>query len=249
MQTIRTEGGTCCLCPILWDSVTERQYKVSMFEPSTGHVFITISIYMDRLLGKWLKLSKSVDLPDNFCVLTLYSLFRHVQIIKLHKGSVLIDSSSNALPYVYYDKYLTIVHRRHDLNLAYDVPHCLPFFLLESNRFDLLSDIRCDRPITLLETSKPRIYILSFSNIIRTEKDCAKLLRTYSNNLHHPVWDVRQESFRVKISINLSEYSLIQFQLISRTAFFSDNRIDLPTWLGSSEFPAFVYQDSLLNNF
>lgn len=167
----------------------------------------SISLRLDRLLGKWLKIKKYFDIPvgQQLCsLLFLQPIWKNSIVNVVYNNGTPYDGiSGNLRPEFILDDYLVwkksnnIIQSWGGSNHHWFYAHIsiqLPFLFVElsPNDFELFeSDIRCPRlDYKLIRTSDPTIYLLAFSRLLPTDKDCAKLLRQFLKNPTNPIWSI-----------------------------------------------------------
>lgn len=177
---------------------------------------------LDCLLGKWLKIKKYIDLPDQQRLVAILFIqriwindFFKIHITSPHQASLRVVKPqiwANFDQMCYDAKVLKTYRSRQTSGLPIQMSiNCrFPFVFAEISDCNLAflteSDFDCSfgsKPMTILPTCNPRIYLLIFSSILRNEKDCAKLLRCFLKNPNHFVWTCKiQTWFSVELCIN-----------------------------------------------
>lgn len=209
---------------------------------------------IDRLLSRWLKLRKYFIMEDqNWCVcafLFLQPIWDNVFTVgkKLDwKFECRPDREFLEQPDWIFEATYTNLTPKSSTRIY--MPFAFPFlFLLTRANSSFLqeSDLICRHRsrnqiyFKLLPTKNPSIYLLIFSNILKTEKDCAKLLRSYLKNPQV----ISIASFEISITCsyeNLRISHLFQYMFDSfDKSKFADRDLNRAT----SNFPQLVFDDA-----
>lgn len=165
-----------CLRISLFEDTTERTYKTS------------IPLVIDKLLGKWIKMKKYLISPFGYhiCALALLQPKWNPStiIMLLTKMQNWIFEVKAAVM----SNFALTSYTLQILDVVEPVRWCMfqaPLawmFVRTLDEGDILyeGDITCPSiDCSLLPTSDPTIYILSFSRNLCSAKDCAKILRQY----------------------------------------------------------------------
>jgi hypothetical protein len=163
------------------------------FEYRHRHFYVDVAI--DRLLSRWLKLDKYFDIAGGewrVCAfLFLQPIWDNVFTMSRY-SSWTYSPNQQSLESPRWIFEMTYSNLRRNSQSAIHVQLSLPFLFVQNmyrSDFDLRqSDLVCTRqrqdlPFKLVPTkNNSSIYIMIFSNVLKTEKDCAKLLRLYLKN-------------------------------------------------------------------
>lgn len=177
-----------------------------------------ITVRIDRLLGKWLKIKKYFILPkdEHFCSLLFIqpiwrnpgfalNLFDSTHLNVWHAGwSRTFDSAD----WLKQNLAFQLEQRTGKYGLDMELPMSMPFVFIQlKSKITTLGDAPIERvelkqediqignyygetlpSCRLINTSDPEIYLLVFSDLLQTSKDCAKLMRRFLKNPDNPVW-------------------------------------------------------------
>lgn len=201
MHTI--ENDKYLLCPILWDEFTIDQYEFVISTQENGSEIADLPVRLDRLLSKWLKLSKRHSIPENWHSSSLYYLQMRSQVLKNSQTELFFNCDpiatvkhnfpSNSSQCVEFNQSVCLKFspKAPYYNIVV-MSKWLPFVIVRMVNLDDLfltaQDFDCDFPFDLVPTTDSTIYVLVFSKILSTAKDCAKLLRLYCKFKTHDIW-------------------------------------------------------------
>lgn len=194
----------------------------------------TITMRMDRLVGKWLKVKKYFVIPEDKHLCSILFL----QPIWINPGFIihLTDAAGNSvgqmtpasLSHSGLDEHawlnenlmFALHHSIGKRGLSIPLSMALPFVFIQLTSLHHISRKDSYHPVPLdnenlnifdfnlhqedfqihnygdglfpsyrlITTSDPSIYLLVFSDLLQTSKDCAKLLRRFMKNPDNPVW-------------------------------------------------------------
>lgn len=165
-----------------------------------------ITLQLDNLLVKWLKIKNFINLPQRHKILAILFL---QPFWKNDYLSVLLEQPSKSdRSYIIYSPPITYgsssgvlvcmgsVHPGQTRNVDSRFPFAfVELYYKAEHRFDIDCCTEADfeqccreRTVKFMRTSKEGIYLLIFSQILKDEADCAKLLRKYLKNPTHSVW-------------------------------------------------------------
>lgn len=181
-----------------------------------------ITPLIDQLLGYWLKRESSdnqLHLLHLFCRIS-----RHVTILQHNFDGDMICLRQSPISKVFNVSPKSKHWIQTNLNYTYTngsiwlgVHRHLPFALLEMQddrqyitSFDVdyclisgsLSGENVDNlHPNIVSTRNPKLFIAIFSSILKNEDDCAKLMRQYAKNKHHPLWGFNNSSTFFNVTI------------------------------------------------
>lgn len=92
----------------------------------------------------------------------------------------------------------------------------LPFVFVQIPLGEELNyvDISSETPFNLTPTYDPQIYLLIMSNILNSDKDCARLLREFLKRPYDPVW-YNHEAYNIYLTAIRFSFKIAHFDVLS----------------------------------
>lgn len=161
-------------------------------------IHVSTPLQVDRLFGKWLKINRYFQVPKGYHMSAM--LFLQPIWLNEHFGVDLSDRGREVLWSIPSTRgngcdppWILGCHERwasaNSLILSFSLNFAFPFVVVRSTSGVVLirEDFVCYEALSFKEiynfglapTWDPTIFLLTFSNLLTTEKDCAKLLRCY----------------------------------------------------------------------
>lgn len=215
--------NSCC-CTILKADVDDKglEFVCTLLECDDGEENFSITTNLDRLLGRWLKIKKYFDIPSDERVVAILFIqpiwinhFFRIHLHSAHQASIFVVKPQNWINFTrmshnpkFLKPYRSTQWKPGQPRQIFIDDH-FPFVFAEIS--DCTSPILIDsdfhgsfgtRPMTILTTSDPKIFLLIFSSVLRKGKHCAKLLRCFLKDPNHFVWSSAQPCIDVTICIS-----------------------------------------------
>ena len=167
------------------------------YDPDSPHLN-EIHISIDRLIGKWIKTSKYFTINPKY-------YFCNFAFLLPQWTGVFSKFGTRNTPKQFCSFVLSIwpvnsMHNRGHMQLLMIKPFPWAFVrIADRSTLQLFeSDFSCSRPFKLLSTSDPKIFVMTFSNILNNAKSCAKILRLFLKQPER--FDYQQNSFYVTVT-------------------------------------------------
>lgn len=222
----------------------------------------SMSVRMNKLLCKWLKIKKYFDVPNGWGFVAL--IFLDVRgWAPDHCGLSVSTHNFNSVykvqyvsrdPHGYSGRTGLFFHTKEFTCATLYLSRQLPFAFVKSRSFnkELLTTelITCNIPFKLVPTSDPEIQLLIVSGILHSDKDCARLLREYLKRPNNPAWRLYQ---KIRVHIDMT-YGLWRFQNFCMEKDYAQfdssdlhrNRSDLVNLVVSENVPSkYLYSPNL----
>lgn len=189
----------------------------------------SISIQVDKLLGRWLKIKQFINFPTDQRIIAILALqpiwlnyYFEIWINEQPSRSYYCLLKPQPFYQIAGGAHLSVQqHLLGPRNTAFSYldprfPFVFVEFMTESERSNNLTVkdliVKCNsvsRRIHSLPTSNPRVHLLIFSDVLETKKDCKKIMRKYLKTPNHPVWTKYDLVGQYLIKyLSLSEYGL-----------------------------------------
>lgn len=145
-----------------------------------GRKDLTISFQLDKLIGKWIKLSKYFSKIPGYHLSSLaflqpgYNNRMEVQLVSIEYKPIIDWTASFVCQTT-----IGWMSRRRIFELSPPFDWIFLRLLLADDISLNPQDLTCSVKFKLVPTSNPKIYLLIFSNVLSTAKDCAKILRCF----------------------------------------------------------------------